>query len=272
MNELFGMLFDPLFIRPFFTGLCFAVLLPLFGAYLRLRDEWLAALAFAQTAAAGSLLAMLAGLPLMLGGLIAAAAAATLKSAFEGAARGVQGAAYALLLVSGWAVSVLLVANLPLAERLGHALFDGQLYFTDSTHLAAALASVVILGAGLLRLSRGLLLAYFFPDFFRARGRSVRRIHFLFDLLVAAALALATMSVGVMAAFALVFVPPLVAWSWSTGWQRSLLIGVLVSVGGYGSAFILALIFDQPFGPVLALILVAVGAASGLMRGLRQPG
>ena len=40
-------IFDPLFAMPFFTGLVFAVLLPLFGAYLRLRDEWLAALAFA---------------------------------------------------------------------------------------------------------------------------------------------------------------------------------------------------------------------------------
>ncbi|MFA7293496.1 MAG: metal ABC transporter permease [Rhodocyclaceae bacterium] len=272
MNELFGALFDPLFIRPFFTGLCFAALLPLFGAYLRLRDEWLAALAFAQTAAAGSLLAMLAGVPLMLGGLLAAGAAAALKSGFEGAARGVQGAAYALLLVAGWAVSVLLVANLPLAERLGHALFDGQLYFTDASHLVAALASVALFGAGLLRLSNGLLLAHFFPDFFRARGRSVRRIHFVFDLLVAAALALATMSVGVMAAFALVFVPPWVAWSWSMSWHRSLLAGVLVSVGSYVSAFMLALVFDQPFGPVLALILVLVGVVSSVARGFRHPG
>ena len=268
MNELFGMLFDPLFIRPFFTGLCFAVLLPVFGAYLRLRDEWLAALAFAQTAAAGSLLAMLGGLPLMLGGLLAAAAAAGLKSLFEGAARGVQGAAYALLLVSGWAVSVLLVANLPLAERLGHALFDGQLYFTDTSHLAAALASIVVLSAGLLRLSRGLLLAHFFPDFFRARGQSARRIHFFFDLLVAAALALATMSVGVMAAFAMVFVPPLVAWSWSASWQRSLLLAVAVGVLAYLIAFVAALWLDQPFGPLLAIVLVLAGAASGLARGL----
>ena len=68
MNAL-TLVFDPIFLQPFLTGLAFAILLPLLGAYLRLRDEWLAALAFAQTAAAGSLLALLAGLPLMLGGL-----------------------------------------------------------------------------------------------------------------------------------------------------------------------------------------------------------
>lgn len=259
---------DPLFAQPFLTGLAFAILLPLLGAYLRLRDEWLAALAFAQTAAAGSLLAMLLGMPLMLGGLLAALAAAVLKNGFEGATRGAQGAAYAMLLVSAWGVSVLLVANLPLAERLGHALFDGQLYFTDSSHLWAALACLLVAGGGLLRLSHDLLLAHFFPDFFRARGWSARRIHLLFDLLAAGTLALATMSVGVMAAFALVFVAPFVAWGWSSSWRRSLLGAVGVGVAAYGLAFLMALWLDQPFGPLLALVLVFASIVSGLLRRL----
>lgn len=260
---------DPLFVTPFLTGLAFALLLPLIGAYLRLRDEWLAALAFAQTAAAGSLLAMLGGLPLFVGGLLAAAAAALLKNLFEGAARGVQGTAYAMLLVTGWGVSVLLVANLPLAERLGHALFDGQLYFADRDHLIAAAASLLIAGALLLRLSRGLLLCVFFPDFFRARGQSARRVHVLFDLLVAAVLAMATMSIGVMAAFALIFVPPLIAWHWSRSWRFSLLLSALAGAIAYVAAFALALAADQPFGPVLALLLVLAGLASGIAHRLR---
>ncbi|MBI2307229.1 MAG: metal ABC transporter permease [Rhodocyclales bacterium] len=264
----FDALLDPLFVQPFFTGLAFAVLLPLLGAYLRLRDEWLAALAFAQTAAAGALLAMLAGWPLQLGGLLAAAAAAALKSVFEGAARGVQGAAYAMLLVGSWGASVLLVANLPLAERLGHALFDGQLYFTDRDHLVAAAICTGVAGAGLFALSRRLLLSHFFPDYFRAVGGSVRRVHFLFDLLVAAALALATMSIGVMSAFALIFLPPLVAWAWSGSWRRSLALAVAVGVVAYVLAFLGALWLDQPFGPVLALILVLVGVLSGVAHRL----
>ena len=54
----FDLLFDPLFRVPFFTGLLLAGLLPLIGMYLRLRGEWLAALAFAQMASAGALVAM----------------------------------------------------------------------------------------------------------------------------------------------------------------------------------------------------------------------
>lgn len=269
LAEALARLLDPLFVLPFLTGLAFAILLPLVGAYLRLRDEWLAALALAQTAAAGALLAMLAGLPLLFGGLLAAALAAGLKGIFEGAARGVQGAAYALLLLAGWGVSVLLVANLPLAERLGHALFDGQLYFVDRDHFLAAVAVLVLASVALLRLSRPLLLCHLFPDFFRARGRSARRAHLLFDLLAATALAMATMSIGVMAAFALVFVPPLIAWHWSGHWRRSLLLSAAVGVGAHLLAFGLALLADQPFGPVLALLLVAAGLASGVGRSLQ---
>ncbi len=262
--------FDPLFLAPFLTGLAFAVAVPVVGAYLRLRDEWLAALAFAQMAAAGALLAMPAGLPLFAGGLLAALAAAVVKHLCEGAARGLQGAIYAMLLLAGWAASVLQVANLPLAERLGHALFDGQLYFTGSAHLAAALACLAVVAVGLWRLSRALLLAHLFPDFFRARGRSAQRIHLCFDLLAAATLALATMSVGVMAAFALVFLPPFVAWRWARGWRASLALAVGVGVGAHLAAFALALALDQPFGPVLAGILVAAGLASELAAGRRR--
>jgi zinc/manganese transport system permease protein len=260
------LLFDPLFAKPFATGLVFAVLLPLLGCYLRLRDEWLAALAFAQTAAAGSLLAMLAGLPLAVGGLAAAALAAALKHAFEGATRGTQGAAYAMLLLLGWGISVLLVANLPLAERMGHALFDGQLYFTDRSHLITAGIFALLALFALRWLSRRLLLAHFFPDFFRARGLSERRAHFTFDLLVAGALALATMSIGVMGAFALIFVPPLLAFGWADAWRRSLLLAAISGLLAYVAAFALALVLDQPFGPLLGLLLVAAGAGSALLR------
>lgn len=262
------LLFDPLFAEPFVTGLVFAILLPLLGCYLRLRDEWLAALAFAQTAAAGSLLAMLFGLPLVLGGLVAAALAASLKHAFEGATRGTQGAAYAMLLLLGWGVSVLLVANLPLAERMGHALFDGQLYFTDRSHLINAGGFSLLSFFSLRWLSRRLLLAHFFPDFFRARGLSERRAHFAFDLLVAGALALATMSVGVMGAFALIFVPPLIAFNWADGWHKALLLAALSGLLAHVAAFALALVLDQPFGPLLGLLLVAAGVCSALLRRL----
>lgn len=270
MNDL--SLFDPLFAGPFATGLGFALLLPLLGCYLRLREEWLAALAFAQTAAAGSLAALLAGWPLLLGGVLAAFAAALAKHAFDGATRSAQGAAYALLLLLGWGGAVLLAANQPLAERMGQALFDGQLYFTESWHLIASLTFVPLALFVLRAQSRRLLLAHWFPEYFRARGLSARHAHLAFDLLVAAALALATLSVGVMAAFALIFVPPMIAFALAKSWARAIALSALGGLLAYLAAFALALRFDQPFGPVLAVLLVAMGVAGLLAEAAHRVG
>lgn len=249
--------FSPIFLQPFLIGLCFALLLPLFGCYLRLRDEWLAAFAYAHVAAAGALCAMAFELPLVLGGAGLAVLAALLKRLI--ASRLAGGTAYALLLLVGWAAAVLLTSNLPMAERLGHALFDGQLYFADATQLAISAVCLAVALPLLALLSRHLLLVQLYPAFFSARKFPAWRVHLGFDLLAVAVLAVATMSLGVMGAFALVFVPPWVAFARASSWHRGLLLSALLGLVGYVAAFLLALHLDQPFGPVLAVVLIALG-------------
>lgn len=101
-----------------------------------------------------------------------------------------------------------------------------------------------------------------FPDFFRASGQSAQGYHLLFDLLVAAGIALATASIGVMAAFSLVFVPSMIAWQWGRSWKVALVVSVAAGAASYVVAFEFALHFDQPFGPVLVLSMVAAAAVS----------
>ncbi|MDE2440769.1 MAG: metal ABC transporter permease [Betaproteobacteria bacterium] len=246
-----------LFLIPFLTGLGLAILLPLLGCYLRLREEWLAALAYAHVAAAGALLALVGGLPPATGGITAAALAGAGKRLFANRLSG--GAAYAVLLLCGWSVAVLLAANQSQAERLGHALFDGQLYFSSGEQLWLVALSVPVV-LGMLRiLSRHLLLAHTYPDFFRIRGLRAWPTQIGFDLLAALALALATMTLGVMGAFALVFIPPWLAFRRATNWRGGLLSALLIGLVAYLAAFAAALWFDQPFGPILAVVLVALG-------------
>lgn len=246
-----------LFALPFLTGLLLAALLPVLGAYLRLRNEWLAALSYSHVAAAGALLAGLAGLPATAGGLVLAGLAGAGKPPL---ARRFGGeAATALLLLAGWAATVLITANHPAAERLGHALFDGQLYFAGAGEFAlAALAAAATL-AILRGLSRRLLLARVYPDFFRIRGLAAWPVEAGFDLLAALALAVATMSLGVMGAFALVFIPPWLAYRRAADWRGALRLAVALGVAGYLAAFALALGLDQPFGAVLAALLALCG-------------
>jgi zinc transport system permease protein len=256
---------DPLFRLPFLAGLLLAVLLPVLGMYLRLRNEWLAALGLAQIASAGALVAAAFGGPVLAGGVGASLAAAALKGRFERAGE----SGYAIMLVLGWGVSVLLSANLPVAERVGHALFDGQLYLIGGEHLAAAAVLLAVALVVLRRLSRPLLLLRFFPEFFRARNLPQRRYGLVFDLLVAASLAAATVSVGVIAAFGLVFVPPWVAFRRAGNWRQGLLWASGFALVSYVTAFALALTLDQPFGPVCAITLIAAALASGAAPGGR---
>lgn len=253
-------LYDPLFLVPFATGLLFAAALPLLGMYLRLREEWLAPLAFAQVAAAGALAAAIQGLPVVLGSFAGAGAAAAAKSWLFRSGNN----AYALLMVAGWGAAILMLANAPMADQLGNALFDGQLYFAGVEQLWSAVAFSLIAVAALRWLSRKLLLERMFPDFFRASGQPAQRYHVLFDVLVAAGIALATASIGVMAAFSLVFAPSMIAWQWGKSWRMAMGLALATGIVTYLVAFELALRFDQPFGPVLVLCLVPVAVTSGV--------
>lgn len=257
---------DLTFGYPFGTGLAFALTLPLVGMYLRLREEWLASLAFAQLAAAGALVAAMLGLPVQLGALATACGAAAGKSWL--ARTGNNG--YAVLMILGWAVAVLLLANVPIAEHLGHALLDGQLYFTTTSHFLIAAGFLAVSTVVLPRLSRALLLERMFPDFFAASGRSAARAHLAFDLLAAAGLALATSSIGVMAAFGLVFVPSMITYQFGQSWKSAVQLAAAIGLAGYLAAFLAALAFDQPFGPVLVLVLIVV-ATIGLAVQMARP-
>ena len=246
-----------LFLIPFLTGLACAIVLPVLGCYLRLRDEWLAALAYSHVAAAGALLALVAGVAPVLGGLATAALAGAGRRLFARRLSG--GAGDAMLLLAGWAGAVLLAANAPMAERLGHALFDGQLYFSGSDNLYLVLPWCLLAIPALAWLSRQLLLARIYPDYFHAQHLPVWPVVSGFDLLAALTLALATMTLGVMGGFALVFVPPWIVFRRAQSWRAGLFLSALIGALGYVAAFAIALGLDQPFGPVLALLLIAVG-------------
>lgn len=250
-----ALVFDPLFRVPFANGLLLAFLLPLLGAHLRLRNEWLSALGLAQVTAAGGVSAILLGIHPLAGALGAAVLAAGVKGRAQRSGNDV----YAVLLFFGWSAALVGAANSVKGEELSHALLEGQLYFTTWANLGAALALcgvVLLVGAWL---SKRLVLEHFFPEHLAANGAAPWRIHVVFDLLVAFAVALATESIGVMATFALVFLPPWVAFRVASGWRRALVLSTALSVLAYLAAFVVAILLDQPFGPVLVGALVLTG-------------
>jgi zinc transport system permease protein len=166
---------------------------------------------------------------------------------------------YAVFLFFGWSAALLGAANSTKGEELSHALLEGQLYFTTWANLGAAVALVALVAAAGPWLSKRLLLEHFFPENMAANGQSPWRLHLGFDLLVALSVALATQSIGVMATFCLVFFPPWVAFRIAGSWKRALVHCAGISVTAYLAAFVVAILLDQPFGPVLVGTLVVLG-------------
>ena len=153
-----------------------------------------------------------------------------------------------------------------MAERLGHSLFDGQLYFTGPEHLGALLVTLIGASWILHRLSQRLLLAQLFPHLLPARHRAKWTLTIGFDLLSACVLALATLTLGVMGCFSLIFVPAWIAFHSAGNWRQALFLALAIGVASYAAAFSMALKFDQAFGPSLALAAIICGIGTLSLR------
>ncbi len=265
MTEMDLGMMRELFQLPFLTGLTVAVILPLIGAFLRLREEWLAGLGFPHIAAAGSVAGLPLGLPTTLTATLATALAALLKSVL---AR-IGNSQFALMLVLGWGGALFLAANTHQGEMISEGLMRGQLYFSTATHFAGALITLTALLASLKWLNQRLLVQRFFPDHFSANGQADWPHELVFAALLVAAVVLGTLAMGALPAFAMFFVPPWVAFGLARGWRQGLWLTVFIGVSVYLIAFFTTLFLNQPFGPSLALLL-ALSASLRLIPNLKR--
>jgi zinc transport system permease protein len=109
-----------------------------------------------------------------------------------------------------------------------------------------------------------LLLGRFFPSHFLANGVTHPRHEIVFDALLAGCLALAAMTVGVMASFGLVFVPAWVAFRFSGSWRSTLVLSSGLGLISYSVSYVAALVLDQPYGPVFVAVLLLLAATRTL--------
>ena len=243
---------DPLFRLPLATALVLAAALPLIGAGLRLREQWLSSLGVAQMAAAGGVAGALLHAPLMLSALLGAALGGAAR-AFVGRSRNEH---YAVLLLAGWSAVILLALQDHHAGNTAMQLLNGQVYFIALPHLVGAIVLVAALLASGRWLARRLLLARLYPDHFQANRQPAWPHELCFEALVIAGVVLGISTMGVMATFAMMFLPPWVAFRLARGWPRALLLSVLIGMLACLAGFLLALSFDLPFGAALVAVLL----------------
>lgn len=252
-----------LFQVPFLTGLALTLVITLIGAWLRLRDEWLAALGLPHIAAAGGVLGTLINWPVTLAATVTTAAA----TGFKLIAEKNSNHHFALMLILGWGGALLLAANTYQGEMISEGLLRGQIYFSTTGHFLGAMGLLAVTVVSFPWLNRRLLTARFFPDHHSANGMSRLPHEGLFAVVLVASVVLGTQALGALPAFALFVIPPWVAFGLASGWKQGLWLSALIGVTAYVTAFILAIALDQPFGPALTLLLVL----SALLRIARRP-
>ncbi len=247
---------DSIFHLPLLTGSIAAVLLAWCGLLLRLRNESLAALSYAQAGGLGMVAAPLLGVATLPGALFGATAAALLKPWLARSADGLI-----VLLLATWGLSLLLLANLPSAEQVGRMMIDGQLYFTRLEHALGLAIGLALASILLPALTRSIQRERLFPAHPVSRRQKLE-----IELLLAGSLALAAASLGVMAAFALAFLPARMAFQLTSRWSHALLLALTLGLAAHLVAFFLALHFDQPYGPVLTLTLLGAAYAATWLK------
>ncbi len=246
-------LFDPMFRVPMFTGLALAVSLSLIGAFLRLKNEWLSAFGLSQISAAGAVAGIALGVP----PIFTAVITAVLASFFKILNPDSNNSHYALMIIVGWAGSIILAANTYHGEVAGETFLRGQLYFTHTGHLiGAGILTATLLGT-VRWLSPRLLTERFFPDYYSANDKPALKHRLLFTAFVIFSVVLGTVSLGAFPAFAMFFVPSWAGFVIVNGWKKSLLASVIIGILAYLISFAVAVLGDQPFGPILMIVLSA---------------
>jgi zinc transport system permease protein len=170
------------------------------------------------------------------------------------------------MILGGWSGLLLVAANSGVGEQLGEALIQGQLFFAGPVDMVAAVALTVVSLATLPWLAPRVIRARLMPHHESANQLPARRWHLSFDLLAAAAMAVATASIGVMAAFALVLAPAWLAFRVAPSWRSALLLSAVLGLLCFGAAFATALLLNQPLAPVLVGFLLLAPAGYGLWQ------
>lgn len=247
-----SLLFDPLFLAPLLAGLLAAVTLGGLAPSNALHEEWLGAYALAQCAGAGVIIVLAWGGWPLLGAVGGAVTGILAKSLLPQGNR-----SYAYLWLGAWSLGLLVAAQTG-GEVLAHDLLESQLYFATWAQVGSnglLLVLALALGPWVMRHNlRQLLL----PQRVTAPQAviEVQLARLAQAGLLALGVAVGVTTFGVLATFGLLLLSAQQSLHTATSWRQAQGLGVIYAGGGYLLAYSVALTTDQPFTPVLLVVLL----------------
>jgi len=275
--ELLREILDPefLFRNAVDTSVLVGLAAPVVGAFLVLRRMIFLGVALPQISSTGIALALslhvwyghydgghgaeervLAFIGSIGFALVAVCVLAFLDRHRRGSPEGRIGTAYVVSI----AISILLLAKCPQAERGWLDLFKGQIFAIKTSDLVATAVTMLLVVGALLAFRNPLLLVSFDRDLALVLKRNVLFWDVLLYLLVGLAISVAVISVGPLMTFGFMLVPPLIAHLFAANMRQFILIasaiGGVIALAG----FCVAYKYDLPGGPTDVALLGALYA------------
>jgi zinc transport system permease protein len=175
------------------------------------------------------------------------------------------------------ALGVILISELKGYQSLEGVLFGEILFASELDVWVIAALSVIVLGFLLLNL-RALLLCVVQENLARMEGINIRRLNYLFVVLIALVIALLLQQLGALLISGLIVIPAAASRMLATSFRQMLGLSALFGLAGGASGILASAQFDFATGPTIVvanvvLLVVAMGAGAflGRLRGGPQP-
>lgn len=263
------------------VGFGLALLLPLFGALLVLRQQIFVAAAIGQAATFGFAAALACGYGaahaldhahahghglVIAVGIAAAAATAVVALRAMSAGQSTLEARSAWIFLFGGSAAMVLLNDVPHGPQAVQRLFLSSLVTVEPHDVAivASAAPLLLLLAWPRR--RRLLLWAIDPLTAAAHGASLWRLDLLVGALLGAAIGYAIFTTGLVFTFGAAVLPVLVARSVAPSLRAALWSAPAIGALGLAAAFALAHHHDLPLGPVFTALLGVVTLAARALR------
>ena len=253
-----------LLLTPFVAGFLITLVLALAGSGLFLRGSVWQALALGQWAAAGGVLASVLHWPVLPVALALGAGVMALLQRVRDAER-----LPLALFLGGLAAVTLLAANFSQASIAAAAWAEGQLYFAGPGELIAVVVAGVASAVLWPWLRRVWLHAQLAPDVSAAPAPPAIARWLEIAWLVAV-IVLGSMVLGMPAALATLLLPAWGAAFLARGLTGALLWTQSLATAGFLVAWSLSLPLDQPFAPVLVVVLLLLALLARAGAALRR--
>jgi zinc transport system permease protein len=176
----------------------------------------------------------------------------------------------ALLLSSSVAIGVIILSLLKGFRGELHSYLFGEILAIGPQEVWLAAALFAVVGAALFAQLTSVTLLTAHEDMAQVCGVPVRRMNYLFVIVLTFAVALSIRLLGIILVTALIVIPPAAARSVSRNLRQqimlSLLFGVIGSVGGT----MLSYQIDVPCGPTIVLVCVVLFVGSLIVGRLRR--